>query len=54
MHGLVILDRDHHVIRPSLIWCDQRSQRQVDAINEAVGLVRSEKIKSLLEKATAD
>src|SRR5580658_8671276 len=23
MHGLVVLDGEHHVIRPSLIWCDQ-------------------------------
>jgi xylulokinase len=30
MHRLVILDRSAQVIRPSLIWCDQRSQRQVD------------------------
>src|SRR4051795_7891902 len=30
MHGLVLLDRGHQVIRPSLIWCDQRSQPQVD------------------------
>src|SRR5262249_15369471 len=37
MHGLVILDDAHQVIRPSLIWCDQRSQPQVDAINAAVG-----------------
>ena len=37
MHGLVILDADDEVIRPALIWCDQRSQRQVDAINQAVG-----------------
>jgi xylulokinase len=37
MHGLVILDEDHQVIRPSLIWCDQRSQPQVDSINRAVG-----------------
>jgi xylulokinase len=37
MHGLVILDGDHKVIRPSLIWCDQRSQAQVDAINRTVG-----------------
>jgi xylulokinase len=37
MHGLVILDRDNAVIRPALIWCDQRSQPQVDAINRAVG-----------------
>src|ERR1700682_3163396 len=37
MHGLVILDKDNSVIRPSLIWCDQRSQPQVDSINRAVG-----------------
>ena len=37
MHGLVILDSTHRVIRPSLIWSDQRSQPQVDAINSTVG-----------------
>ncbi|MEI9812455.1 MAG: xylulokinase [Acidobacteriota bacterium] len=37
MHGLVMLDADGHVIRPSLIWCDQRSQPQVDFINNKVG-----------------
>src|SRR5689334_11174253 len=37
MHGLVILDSDNHVIRPSLIWCDQRSQQQVDAVNAKLG-----------------
>lgn len=37
MHGLVLLDSAHSVIRPALIWCDQRSQPQVDAINELVG-----------------
>ena len=37
MHGLVILDHAHEVIRPSLIWCDQRSQAQVDFINAKVG-----------------
>jgi xylulokinase len=37
MHGLVILDDGGVVIRPSLIWCDQRSQRQVDSINETLG-----------------
>jgi len=40
MHGLVILDADLAVIRPSLIWCDQRSQPQVDAINAKVGKER--------------
>lgn len=37
MHGLVILDAAHAVIRPSLIWCDQRSQPQVDFINQTLG-----------------
>ena len=37
MHGLVILDKDDQVIRPSLIWCDQRSQAQVEYINRTVG-----------------
>jgi len=37
MHGLVILDADNQVIRPSLIWCDQRSQAQVDFVNAKVG-----------------
>ena len=38
MHGLVILDHAHQVIRPSLIWCDQRSQAQVDFINRTAGV----------------
>jgi xylulokinase len=37
MHGLVILDSSNAVIRPSLIWCDQRSQPQVDRINQTLG-----------------
>jgi xylulokinase len=37
MHGLVILDAANSVIRPSLIWCDQRSQAQVDAVNAKLG-----------------
>src|SRR5499427_228209 len=37
MHGLVMLDEHDKVIRPALIWCDQRSQPQVDAINELIG-----------------
>ena len=37
MHGLVLLDAADEVIRPALIWCDQRSQAQVDAINAAMG-----------------
>ncbi|MBZ5723746.1 MAG: xylulokinase [Acidobacteriia bacterium] len=37
MHGLVILDDGGRVIRPALIWCDQRSQAQVDAVNAKIG-----------------
>ena len=37
MHGLVVLDGDNAVIRPALIWCDQRSQPQVDLINAKLG-----------------
>lgn len=37
MHGLVLLDENGTVIRPALIWCDQRSQRQVDFINSNLG-----------------
>ncbi len=37
MHGLVILDSSNAVIRPSLIWCDQRSQAQVDHVNRKLG-----------------
>jgi xylulokinase len=37
MHGVVLLDKAHTVLRPSLIWCDQRSQAQCDWITEKVG-----------------
>src|SRR5215468_11247282 len=37
MHGLVMLDAQNRVIRPALIWCDQRSQAQVEGINQLVG-----------------
>ena len=25
MHGLVVMDKDHRVLRPSIIWCDSRA-----------------------------
>jgi len=37
MHGLVLLDEADRVIRPALIWCDQRSQAQVDFVNQTIG-----------------
>jgi xylulokinase len=38
MHGLTLLDANDRVIRPALIWCDQRSQPQVDWINQTAGV----------------
>ncbi len=40
MHGLSLLDAANEVVRPALIWCDQRSQTQVDWINETVGAAK--------------
>ncbi len=37
MHGVVLLDKTRAVLRPSLIWCDQRSQAQCDWITSQVG-----------------
>ena len=37
MHGLVLLDENHDVLRPAIIWCDQRCQDQVDWINTTAG-----------------
>ena len=38
MHGLVALDIHHKPVRKAIIWCDQRSIKQVKAIEELVGL----------------
>jgi xylulokinase len=40
MHGVVLLDKARAVLRPSLIWCDQRSQPQCDWITSQVGSER--------------
>ncbi|MDR2162976.1 MAG: xylulokinase [Clostridiales Family XIII bacterium] len=40
MHGLVMLDKDGEVLRPSIIWCDQRTEREVELMNEVVGRER--------------
>ena len=37
MHGLVALDEAYRVIRPSILWCDQRTQKQCDEITEKAG-----------------
>jgi len=40
MHGLVLLDAEGEVLRPSIIWCDQRTEEQCRAITEKVGARR--------------
>jgi len=40
MHGAVILDQNNEVIRPALIWCDQRTQAQADELIRKFGLDR--------------
>src|SRR5256884_2850785 len=40
MHGAVLLDEHDEVLRPSIIWCDQRTSAQCDAINEKIGATR--------------
>jgi xylulokinase len=40
MHGLVLLDKRHQVLRPSIIWCDQRCQAEADQITQRVGYER--------------
>ncbi|MCS6777375.1 MAG: xylulokinase [Chloroherpetonaceae bacterium] len=37
MHGSVFLDENHQVIRPALLWNDQRTQNECDWITDTVG-----------------
>lgn len=40
MHGAVFLDKGDEVIRPALLWNDQRTAAQAEAITERVGASR--------------
>ncbi|MBQ1536930.1 MAG: xylulokinase [Ruminococcus sp.] len=37
MHGLVMLDKDNNVLRRSIIWCDQRTEAEVEWMTNTVG-----------------
>ena len=37
MHGLVLLDEEGNVLRPAILWNDQRTQRQCDEIHQRIG-----------------
>ncbi len=40
MHGCVMLDGEGNVLRPALIWCDQRTQPECDWLEQKVGRAR--------------
>lgn len=40
MHGAVLLDEHDEVIRPALIWCDQRTEAQSKELEHSIGLDR--------------
>lgn len=40
MHGLVVLDREEQVLRPAILWNDQRTAAECAEIEERLGLER--------------
>jgi xylulokinase len=40
MHGAVLLDGQGQVVRPALIWCDVRTQKQADELSSTIGAER--------------
>ena len=40
MHGLVMLDKDGETLRPSIIWCDQRTEAETEDMDRILGRKR--------------
>jgi xylulokinase len=40
MHGLVLLDENDQIVRPAIIWCDQRTEEECREITNQVGAKR--------------
>ena len=40
MHGLVALDSERRVLRPAILWNDQRTAAECAEIEERIGLER--------------
>jgi xylulokinase len=40
MHGAVLLDKESQVVRPALIWCDVRTERQCRDLTDRIGAER--------------
>ena len=37
MHGLVVLDKDDNVIRPTILWNDGRTDKETAYLNDVIG-----------------
>ena len=37
MHGLVMLDEECNVLRPSILWCDQRTAKECEQLTKMLG-----------------
>jgi len=37
MHGAVLLDEQERVVRPALIWCDVRTEKQCEELTDQIG-----------------
>ena len=37
MHSLVLLDKENNVIRPAILWCDQRTSKECEEIENIIG-----------------
>ncbi|CAA7602606.1 glycerol kinase/xylulokinase [Acididesulfobacillus acetoxydans] len=37
MHGAVLLDKDYELLRPAILWCDQRTGAECEWMNEELG-----------------
>ncbi len=37
MHGSVFLDKNYHLVRPAILWCDQRTYRECEEITTIIG-----------------
>lgn len=46
MHGLVLLDKGGRVLRPAILWCDQRTVKQCEHITKKIGAERLIKLVS--------
>jgi xylulokinase len=51
MHGVTLLDAAGEVVRPSIIWADQRTVQQVQAMQERIGTEKLSRIAGTLPAA---